>query len=361
MKKIKLFDPKIGKTEEIALKKVLQSHYWSSGSGGGKVYEFENKFKKYINSNGVVALNSGTAALHLALSLYNLKNKEVILPSLSFVSTAHAILYNGGIPVFADISNKTLCLDPEKVKKKITKKTAAIIPVHFGGMASDLDEFAKISQNHEIPIIEDAAHACGAQYNGKKIGLHSPLVCFSFHPVKNLAMPGGGLISINHSDNKKMKAMLESRRWCGITDRKGVKYDVNDLGWNYYMNEFSASIGTIQLSKLDKLNKKRKSVAKIYNKKLDVEQKMTYNDGCSYHFFWIAIPNREKLRKKLEVHGIETGIHYNPIHKMSLYNSKIKLPNTENITSQIITLPTHPNLTRDDVSLIVDLINEFGK
>ena len=223
MKKIKLFDPVVGKPEEVAIKKVLQSHYWSSGSGSGKVYEFESKFKKYINSNDVVALNSGTAALHLALSLYNLKNKEVILPSLSFVSTAHAIVYNGGIPVFADISNKTLCLDPEKVKKKITKKTAAIIPVHFGGITSDLGELAKISQNHKIPIIEDAAHACGAKYNGKKIGLHSPLVCFSFHPVKNLAMPGGGLISINHSNNKKMKAILESRRWCGISNRKRSK------------------------------------------------------------------------------------------------------------------------------------------
>ena len=361
MKKIKLFDPIIGKPEENAVKKVLQSHYWSSGSGSGKVYEFENKFKKYINSNSVVALNSGTAALHLALSLYNLKNKEVILPSLSFVSTAHAILYNGGIPVFADISNETLCLDPEKVKKKITKKTAAIIPVHFAGMSSDLDEFAKISQNYKVPIIEDAAHACGAKYNGKKIGLHSPLVCFSFHPVKNLAMPGGGLIAINHSDNKKMKKILDSKRWCGITNRKGVKYDVNDLGWNYYMNEFSASIGIIQLSKLDKLNQKRKSIAKMYNKKLNIQQKMIYNNNCSYHFFWITIPNREKLRRKLEVHGIETGIHYNPIHKMSMYNSRTKLPNTENITSQIVTLPTHPNLTRDDVNLIVELIYEFVK
>jgi len=361
MKKIKLFDPIIGKTEETAIKKVLQSHYWSSGSGGGKVYEFENKFKKYINSNAAVALNSGTAALHLALSLYNIKNKEVILPSLSFVSTAHAVLYNGGIPVFADISNKTLCLDPERVKKKITKKTAAIIPVHFAGIAADLDEFTKISHNYKIPIIEDAAHACGTKYHGKKIGRHSPLVCFSFHPVKNLAMPGGGLISINHSDNKKMEKILESRRWCGITNRKDVKYDVNDLGWNYYMNEFSASIGLIQLSKLDKLNKKRKSVAKMYNTKLNVEQKMIYDDDCSYHFFWITVQNRDNLRKKLQSHGIETGIHYNPIHKMSMYNSNKKLPNTEKATSQIVTLPTHPNLQRNDVNLIIDLINEFLK
>ena len=308
-----------------------------------------------------MAVNSGTAALHLALSLYNIKNREVILPSLSFVSTAHAIVYNGGIPVFADISNKTLCLDPEKAKKKITKKTAAIIPVHFGGMISDLNEFAKISQDYKIPIIEDAAHASGAKYNGKKIGTHSPLVCFSFHPVKNLAMPGGGLISINHSNTKKMKKILESRRWCGITNRKDVKYDVNDLGWNYYMNEFSASIGIIQLSKLDKLNRKRKSIARIYNKKLNTEQKMIYDNDCSYHFFWITVPNRDKLRKKLENCGIETGIHYNPIHKMSMYKSNRKLSNTEHIASQIVTLPTHPNLHMNDVNLIIDLINEHLK
>jgi len=133
-KKIKLFDPVISGEEQNAIKKVLKSGFWASGAGTGYVNKFEEKITKYINSKDCIAVNSGTAALHLALSEMNIKNKEVILPSLSFVTTAHAILYNGGKPIFAEVEPETLCIDPEDIQRKITKKTCAILPVHFGGM-----------------------------------------------------------------------------------------------------------------------------------------------------------------------------------------------------------------------------------
>ena len=161
MKKIKLFDPAIDEHEVKKVVKTLRSGFWASGAGSGQVHEFETKFKTFIHSKSCVAVNSGTAALHLAASLCNIKGKEVILPSLSFVSTAHAIMYNGGKPVFVDVDPHTLCIDPEEIKKKISKKTKCIIPVHFGGMPVNIKKIQKLS-NPNIMIIEDAAHACAA-------------------------------------------------------------------------------------------------------------------------------------------------------------------------------------------------------
>ena len=208
MKRIKLFDPSTNESEKNAIKRILDSHFWASGGGGGEVQKFEEKFSKYTNSKSCVAVNSGTAALNLALSMYNIKNKEVIIPSLSFVSTANAVIENGGIPKFVDIDENTLCIDPEKIAKVVSKKTKIILPVHFGGLTSNLESISKICKENKISLVEDAAHAAGASHQNKKIGSHGELVCFSFHPVKNLAMPTGGLISINTNDHKKIAKML---------------------------------------------------------------------------------------------------------------------------------------------------------
>ena len=240
-KQIKLFDPIPGAQEKTAIMNVLKSNFWASGAGTGKVLDFEKQFNNYVGSNECVAVSNGTAALHLALSLIDIRNKEVILPSLSFVSTAHAVIYNGGKPVFVDVEPDTLCIDPTEVEKYITKNTRIILPVHFAGMPSNLDKLSRFCKESDITLIEDAAHAAGATYGGKKIGSHGTAVCFSFHPVKNLAMPTGGAITLNGKKSTRFKKILQSRRWCGISDRKGPKYDVSDLGWNYYMNEFSAA------------------------------------------------------------------------------------------------------------------------
>ena len=361
MKKIKLFDPVIGKNEENAIKKILHSHNWASGAGGGSVYEFEKKFSDFLGSKNCISVNSGTAALHLGLSLFDIKDKEVILPSLSFVSTAHAIIYNGGIPVFVDVDPKTLCIDPKEIEKAITKNTRVILPVHLGGIPCDLDKISKISKKFGLSIVEDAAHAAGAKYDGEKIGNHGHCVCFSFHPVKNLAMPSGGAITINLKNNKQFSKILKSKRWVGIIDRKGSNYDVSNLGWNYYMNEFSAAIGIEQLKKLDKTNSQRKKIGKRYSKELEIGEKMPFDENCSYHFYWIQVKNRKNFMKKMSENKIETGIHYNPIHKMSLYNSKTILPITEKAGNRIVSLPTHPNLTDNDLNRIIKMVNKFAK
>ena len=359
MKKIKLFDPAIDEREIKKAVKTLRSGFWASGAGGGQVQEFEENFKKFINSKSCVSVNSGTAALHLAATLCDIKGKEVILPSLSFVSTAHAIMYNGGIPVFVDVNPHTLCIDPEEIKKKISKKTRCIIPVHFAGMPADIKKIQKLS-NSNIMIIEDAAHACGSEFNGKKIGSHGDFVCFSFHPVKNLAMPTGGLISINNHNYKKITEDLKSKRWCVISNRKYTDYDVDKIGWNFYMNELSAAIGLVQLQKIKKMNNKRKSIAKIYDKELNVSKKIPFTSTCVYHLYWICVRDRNFFRKKLLEKGIETGTHYKPIHQMSLYKKSVKLPLTEKIANEIVTIPIHPNLTGSQIDYIVKTVNRFS-
>jgi len=358
-KKIKLFDPQVGIKEELAVTSTLKSHFWASGAGTGKVLEFENKFNKFVGSRSSVAVNSGTAALHLALSLPGIQNKFVILPSLSFVSTAHAVLYNGGIPIFVDIDPETLCLDPHQVKKHITKNTKVILPVHFGGMPANISFLKKICNENNCQLIEDAAHASGALFKGKRIGCHGTAVCFSFHPVKNLAMPTGGLVSLNGVEHKQNKKLLQIRRWCGISNRSDFTYDVGQIGWNFYMNEFSAAIGLAQLSQLEKLNKKRKKIAQRYSNEISLEKKMPFNNNCSYHLYWIRVKNRNKLMKKLKALGIETGIHYKPIHQMTFYKKKSILPVTERIGKEIVSIPMHPNLKENDVDFIIKSINKL--
>ena len=360
MRKIKLFDPIIDSSENKIISQVLKSKVWASGSGIGNVSKFETRMNQYLGSDECISVNSGTAALNLALSIAEIKNKEVILPSLSFVSTAHSIILNGGKPVFVDVDPLTLCIDPEKIDKAITKKTKLILPVHFAGMPCDMKKISQICKKHNLLLIEDAAHATGSSYNYKKIGTHGTAVCFSFHPVKNLAMPTGGLIALNHKKSKKIRKILEAKRWCGITDRIDSDYDVKEVGWNYYMNEFSAGIGLMQLKKIDKMNKIRQKNAEKYYNGINIEHKMPLKSGCSYHFYWIIVENREKFRRKMAKNGIETGIHYKPIHHMTMYKQKKGLKITDKISTKIVSLPTHPNLEKKDIEFIIKCVNEFN-
>tara|TARA_Y100001949_G_C15976414_1_gene326285 strand:+ start:771 stop:1856 length:1086 start_codon:yes stop_codon:yes gene_type:complete len=358
--KIQLSKPLVTSAEESIINKVIKSHFWASGSGVGYVKKFENSLNKFTGSNTCIGVNSGTAALNLALSLFDLKNKEVLIPSLTFVSTAHAVILNGAKPIFVDVNPETLCLDEKQIQNSITKNTKAIIPVHFAGFPCNLTAIRSICKKNNLYLIEDAAHAIGSTFNNKKIGAHGDAVCFSFHPVKNLAMPTGGAITINHKNHKKFRKQLESRRWCGISDRNNVDYDVHELGWNYYMNEFSAAIGLVQLKKLNEMIKTRKRIAKFYDREINLENKIPYSIDCSYHLYWILVENRKQFRKKLANEGIETGTHYKPVHHMSYYKNKKPLPITEKISNEIVTIPIHPNLTDNQLSKIVHFVNKFS-
>jgi dTDP-4-amino-4,6-dideoxygalactose transaminase len=268
---------------------------------------------------------------------------------------------NGGKPVFVDVNPDTLCIEPKTIVKSITKKTKAVIPVHFGGMPCDIEKILEVSRKYGIKVIEDAAHAAGASYNKNKIGSHGFAVCFSFHPVKNLAMPTGGLIAINDKNYKKIRNSIQAKRWCGIANRNDDSYEIKELGDNYYMNEISAAIGIEQLKKLKKMNSIRKKIAKRYFSEIEIERKMPFEKECSYHLYWICVKNREYFRKKLYENGIQTGTHYRPIHTFALYQNQTKLPCTEIIGKQIVTIPIHPNITENQIDKIISLTNKFAK
>ena len=180
MSKIKIHDPFFGQEEKKAVEKVFESHLWASTKGNNKVSEFEKKFQSYVKSDECIAVDSGSAALLLSLYMMDIKNKEVVIPSLCHVSVAHAVVLNGGKPVFVDIDPTNLCLDLDLIKKTITQKTKVIVPVHFGGLPCDLYKLKELSKNYKINLIEDAALAAGSSYKNKKIGSHSDAVCFSF-------------------------------------------------------------------------------------------------------------------------------------------------------------------------------------
>ena len=355
---IKLFFPTINDLEIKATVKTLKSGFWASGAGVGNVKKFENLFKKYTNATECVAVDSGTAALDLALKVVDINKKEVLVPSLTFVSSINAIKYNGGIPIFVDVKSDTLCMDPKDLENKITKKSKVILPVHFGGYSCDMDEIKKVSKKNKLLLVEDAAHATGSKYKNKKIGSIGDLTCFSFHPVKNLAMPKGGAITLNYK-NRNLKTKLNSLRWCGISDRKEQFYDVTELGYNYYMDEISSAIGIEQLKKIDKFNSRKYKIAKKYDKEIKCLEKMPISEDCSYHLYWILVKNRNTFLKNMKKKGIETGIHYLPVHKMKLYKSSIKLKVTEKVTKEIVTIPIHPSLKNSEINYIIKTINQL--
>ncbi len=374
MKIIPLFKPNMSNEEVAAVKKVLFSGWLGLGP---KTQEFEEKFADYIGVKYAIGLNSGTAALHLALKVLNLKpGDEVITTALTFVSTNHAILYNGAKPVFADICEDTMCLDIEDVKKRLTKRTKAILPVHYGGHPADLDEIMEIVKEKKIFLVEDAAHACGARYKGRFIGPFGDLTCFSFHAVKNLSVGEGGMITTN---NKKFAERLRKLRWMGINkttwDRSKNKkaynweYRVDEVGFKEHLDDIHSAIGLVQLKKLGRLNRRRQEIVSFYNKALDkVKWINTPVDRpyvkSSHHLYVIKVPSqlRGRLIDYLAKKGISAGVHYFPNHLYKVYKPyRVYLPVTEDVYRRIITLPLYPDLRSSQLETIINAIYDFDR
>jgi perosamine synthetase len=373
---IPVFKPSIGDEELAAVKEVFKS-YWIGL--GPKTEEFERKFAEYSGVNYAIGTNNGTAALHLALKSFNIgPGDEVILPSLTFISCAHAVLYCGAKPVFADVYADTLTLNINDIKEKITKKTRAIMPVHYGGHPCDMNAIMEIAKEHNLIVIEDAAHACGAEYKKRKIGSISDITCFSFHAVKNLTTGEGGMITTNSAN---IADILRRLRWLGISkgtwDRYAPRqdasleslpkwyYKVAELGYKYHMSDIQAAIGIVQLKKLDKLNQKRREIAKYYSDQLSklswietpVEKEYA---KCVYHLYVIKAENRDGLIPYLTKNGIAASVHYMPIHLHPLYRKyKTSVPVTMKVWKKLVTLPMFPDLSNSDTENIIKTIRGF--
>ena len=368
---IPVFRPFVGKEEVKAIAEVLNSRWIGLGP---KTEEFEQKLAKYLDAKYVVATNSATAALHLALIVAGVKeNDEVISPSLTFISTNHVILYQKARPVFCDVREDNLCADVNDIVRKITPKTKAIIVVHYGGFAVDMDPLMEAARKKGICVIEDASHACGAEYKGKKLGTIGDINCLSFHAVKGLAMGDGGAVIVN---NKRDADRLKKLRWMGINKDTweradgGKKYswyyDVEEVGFKYHMNDIAAAIGLVQLKKLDEIIAKKRRIFNRYNKLLKgidwlETPREKPDEKSSFHNYCLKIKKgRNRLGEYLAKKGIATTVHYFPNHYYPMYKKySCRLPVTEKIWKKILLLPMYPELKEKDLKYIAGNIKKF--
>lgn len=368
---IPVFKPSLGREELEAVREVFESGWIGLGP---KTKEFEERFAQYIGADFAVGTNSCTAALHLALAVLGINFGEVITPSLTFISTSHAILYNGATPVFADVYEDTLNVDVDDVKRKITDRTKAIIAVHYGGHPCDMDAICDLARGRGIRVVEDAAHATGASYKGKKVGTLGDIACFSFHAVKNLTTGEGGMITT--SDEKVYKE-LQKLRWLGITkdtwqrseeevDRYSWYYEVETLGYKYHMSDINAAIGLVQLKKVDALNEKRRQITIRYNtefKNLDWLKIpiLKENVKSSHHNYVVKVDDRDKFIGYLKNKGISSSVHYIPNHHYKIYKKyRADVPVTEKIWKKLVTLPLFPDLTEEEIDKIVEAVKGFN-
>jgi perosamine synthetase len=367
---IPVFRPWYDEAEVRAVEQVFKSGWIGLGP---KTAEFEKRFADYIGVPHAVAVNSATAALHLALMALNVTGGEVITTSMTFVSTNHAILYNGATPVFADIEPDTLNIDAESIERNITSRTQAIVVVHYGGHACDMDPILARAKEHNIPVIEDAAHGCGGTYKGRKLGSIGAIGTFSFHAVKNLATGDGGMVTIHDAELDKR---LRRLRWCGIdkdtwnrseVDQKySWYYTVQEIGFKYHMNDITAAIGLVQLEKLDCANARRREIVKYYNERfadldwleLPVEKSYTRS---ALHNYVVKLERRDDLIAHLQTRRISAGVHYFPNHLYSMFRQfKADVPVTERVWRRLVTLPLYPGMSEDDVERVVNAVRDFG-
>ena len=372
--KVTLSDIDLGDGEIKAVVEVLKSKWLSMGPVTQK---FEQEFAKYLNVKHAFAVSCGTAALHIACRILNIKQgDEVIVPSLTFVATANAVLYCGAKPVFADITSlDNFNISPDDVLEKVTNKTKAIIVVHYGGYPCDMKSILEIAEDYKLRVIEDSAHAIGAEYEGKKCGTFGDVSCFSFFANKNLVTGEGGMIVTNDDKLAEKIRIIRSHGMTALTwDRfKGhsYTYDVVDLGYNYRLTEIASALGLVQLKKLDKNNEKRKKIVGEYEKKLKKFSEISipfknFKGKASYHIFPVLLTekiDRFEFMKKLRENGIQTSIHYPPIHLFTYYRKSFgfkdgALPLTELVGEREVTLPLHPLMSKEDVDFVCDKIED---
>lgn len=368
-KMIKVSRGCLGEEELAEVKEAFNYGYFGLAY---KVLEFEEQLKKYLGAKYVTATNTGTSALHLALDGIGIgEGDEVIVPSLTFVASFQAISATGAAPIPCDIYPDTLLMDIEDVRKRITPRTRAIMPVHYAGNPCNMDALMKISEKHGIRIVEDAAHAFGSYYRGRKIGSFGDITCFSFDSIKNITCGEGGAVICHDSE---LADILRQKRALGI-DRnshassswkeRGWFYEVKTQGFRYHMSNINAAIGLAQLKKVDSFISRRREICRRYDsvfREIPTLSCLQINyDDVAPHIYVIRVKDghRDDLMDYLKSLDIETGINYIPNHLHHLYANKgVSLPETEKAYQEILTLPLHFGLSDDDVTRVIQGVIE---
>ncbi|MBW2637739.1 MAG: UDP-4-amino-4,6-dideoxy-N-acetyl-beta-L-altrosamine transaminase [Deltaproteobacteria bacterium] len=354
--------------------RVLRSDWITTGP---KIKEFEDALSSYIGCRHCVIVNSGTSALDIAVQALELpKGSEIITTPFTFVATSNAIIYNALKPVFADICSDTFNIDPEDIRRKITKDTKAIIYVDYAGQPCDIKAIREIADEFDLYLIEDASHAIGAEYEGKKVGNFADLTIFSFHPVKHITTGEGGAVVMDDDALYERLLLIRSH---GIDkdaqDRYGPDaswaYDMKYLGRNYRMTDFQAALGISQLKKLDGFIDKRNELALRYQEILGDIDGVTLpviknNVRHAWHLYTILLDgsiDRDELFKYMRSSNIGVNLHYIPVYRHSYYVEKFgidaeEFPVTEDVFKRIITLPMFPRMSEQQVEYVVTSISQ---
>ena len=360
---IRLSKSCIGEAEKQAVLEVLDREYLGMGT---EVQKFEQALTSFLGRPALCVVN-GTSALQLALQACGVgQGDEVLVQSLTYVASFQAISSTGAKPVACDVTPEKILIDLKDAERRVTERTRAIMPVHYSGDAGALKDIYEFAAHHNLRVVEDAAHAFGSEYSGKRIGSFGDLVCFSFDGIKNITSGEGGCITC---DDKKTLDIIKDARLLGVekdTDQRysgnrSWDFDVTQQGWRYHMSNIMASIGLEQLKRFPEMAFKRKMLAKQYDVLLQGHEKIkTFNrdyENIVPHIYVVCIPHlkdRKILQNKLLNKGIQTGYHYQPNHILSLfYDAHIDtLPVTDSIYSNLLSLPLHPDISEDDVRYI---------
>ncbi len=354
-----------------AVVEVLKSDFLTTGP---KIKEFEQCVAEYTETKYAVAISNGTAALHGACFAAGIgKGDEVITTPITFAASANCVLYCGGTPVFADIDPVTYNIDWKSIEKKITDKTKAIIPVHFSGQPCEMDEIHTLAKKYNLIVIEDGAHALGAEYKGKKIGGLSDMTTFSFHPVKHITTGEGGMILTNNEELYKKLVLFRSH---GITrnpeqmlkNEGAWYYEQLELGYNYRMTDIQCALGISQMKRLDQFLEKRRILVKRYDEAFkDVNGVTTpfIKEECnsSWHLYVIQVEKRKEVFDKLREAGIGVNVHYIPVYKHPYYQKNgyadVVCEKVEELYKHIISLPLYPDLTEKEQDYVIEKVIEI--
>ena len=360
---IKLSKSSIGEAEKLAVMGVLDREFLGMGA---EVEEFEKELTKFFGRPAVCVMN-GTAALHLALQAVGVGyGDEVLVQSLTYVASFQAISATGATPVACDVDPATLTLDWKDAEKRLTKNTKAIMPMHYAGGVGALDEIYTFANKHGLRVIEDAAHAFGTVYQGKKVGGFGDIACFSFDGIKNITSGEGGCIV---TDDEEVLQKVRDARLLGVekdtakrfSGERSWDFNVIAQGWRYHMSDIMAAIGNIQLKRFPDLATKRKKIARLYNARFSQVlglKVLSYDyDKIVPHIYVIQLGNaldRDNIRHKLNEQGIQTGVHYQPNHLLSLYKefNNVNLPIVDAVHTKLLSLPLHPDLVDEDIARV---------
>ena len=369
--------PSIGKDEINRVTACLKSGWITTGA---LCKEFEDNFCQLTGSGQAITVNSATAGMHMVLSALNIgPGDEIITPSMTFASTVNMIALRSAKPVFVDIDYGTLSVNPDLIEEKITKKTRAIIPVHFAGAPADMDKINNLARKYNLTVIEDAAHAVGTYYKGIHAGGFGHIAIFSFHPIKNITTAEGGMITLNNAMlEKKLRLLrfhgIERDAWKRYGKGGNPAYDIAEPGYKYNMPDILAALGLAQLERWQELNLRRARLAELYLAGLkdisgiDLPEIPEYDHTHAWHLFVIKILaiNREEFMSRLSDYNIGYGLHFPPAHALSYVKEKYvenvgMLAETERAAERILSLPLFPDMQEKDVQYVCTAIKEIIK